>query len=136
MLCTVNQGQFCVLSRGSAREEIKILQDEPDFAISNSGELIASQSGNISTIQEITTGAWSVETAQDVHQRRFAGTARAHERYEFAALNFERDPAHGGHFHFAGAINFMHVDKSDWRTVIHHDALPLPLNLSLRLDGD
>src|SRR6266478_3622460 len=115
----INQRQFRVLARGCARQEIKILKDKSDFAIADVGELIAVQSRNIGIIQEIAAGTRPVETAQDIHQRGLSGTTCAHERYEFAAFDFERHTAHSGHFHFAGTIDFVHVNESDWRAVIH-----------------
>jgi hypothetical protein len=56
------------------------------------------------------TGGRSIETTEKIHQRGFPGTARAHQRHKFAALNLKRNAAHGVHFHFACAICFVDID--------------------------
>src|SRR4030095_11090416 len=60
-----------------------------------------------------------VETTQNVHECGFPGTARAHERYEFAAFDFQRYAPHGGHFHLSSAIGLMHIDQPNECTVVH-----------------
>src|SRR5437899_13098881 len=69
---------------------------------------------------------WPVETAQDVHQRGFTGTARTHERDEFAAFDFKRHAAHSGHFHFARVINLVYVNQPNERAVFHADVFFVP----------
>ena len=64
-------------------------------------------------------GRRPIEATQDVHQRGFTGTARTHERDEFAAFDFERHAAHGGHFHFAGVINLVYLNQPNERAVFH-----------------
>src|SRR5439155_25794735 len=76
MLRAVNQRQLDVLARGGARQQIKILEDEPYFAIPNVGEPVSIQAGNIGAVQNIMARSGPVETAQNIHYRGFTGTAR------------------------------------------------------------
>src|ERR1043166_10033458 len=110
MLRAVNQGQLDVLSRGGSRKQVKILEDEADLAITDVGELISIQLGNVGAVQNIMTRSGSIEATQDIHQRGFSGTARAHECNEFARVDFDRDAPHRGYFHLSGAICFMNID--------------------------
>jgi len=34
-------------------------------------------------------------------------------------FNFQRNAAHGGDFHFAGAIDLVHVNELNERAVVH-----------------
>src|SRR5438067_7999706 len=107
----VRLSRFPVGSSASTTSgSIKILKNKTDFAIANVGESIPIESGNVRVVQEITTRRWPVETAENVHECRFAGTARAHERHEFSAPNIERNAAHGRDFHLTSAIDLMDVD--------------------------
>ena len=77
-LSAVNQWQLHVFSCRRARQQIEILEDEPDFAIANIGKPIAIERRNICIIQDVTARAWAVETPQNIHERGFSRTARAH----------------------------------------------------------
>src|SRR4029453_5878604 len=130
----INQRQLRVLARRCAAQQIETLKHETELAIADLRELITIEPGNVCIIQEILTGTWPVEAAKDVHERRFACAARAHLSEEFAFVNFQRNAAHGGHFHFACVIDLMHVNELNERAVVHV-TLPLPLNLDLQLYG-
>jgi hypothetical protein len=133
MLRAVNQRQLDVLSRGGARQQIKILEDEADLAIPDIGKLVSVQSGNIGAVQNIMTRSRSIQATQDIHQRGLSGTARSHERNEFAALDFDRHSSHRGYCHFACAVRLMNIDQTDEGPVIHVDLLLFLILLMLML---
>src|SRR5205814_6999401 len=120
---TVKQWQLDILPRRCARQEIKTLKDETNFAIANISEPIAIKGRNIGTIQKVMARSRPIETTEKIHQRGFPGTARAHQRHKFAALDLKRNAAHGVHFHFATAIGFVDVAQPDKRAVVHVDLL-------------
>src|SRR5207248_10006701 len=93
--------------------------NETGYAVGNVTELISIQRRNIGIVQKVPPGSWPIEPAKNVHERRFAGTARAHKCEEFAALNLERNTADGMHFNGAGAIRFVDVGQFDDFTVLH-----------------
>ena len=95
------------------------MKNEAEFSVAVIGELIALEMGNVLTVEQITATRRAVEAAEYVHQRRFPGAARAHKRDEFTGLNLQRYTAHGMHFHFAGAINFVHAIE------LNHEAVAL-----------
>ena len=58
-------------------------------------------------IEQVAAARRPVEAAEHIHQSRFAGAARAHDRHEFALADLERNPAHCVHLHFAGTIALL-----------------------------
>src|SRR5437764_1154156 len=115
----IEQRQLYVLARRCARQQIKALKNKTEFVVANVGQLISIQHRNIGIVQKVAPGSWPIEAAKNVHERRFAGTARAHKCEEFAALNLERNTADGMHFNVAGAIRFVDVGQLDDFTVLH-----------------
>ena len=53
----VKQRQLDVFARRSARQQIKALKNETEFAIANVGQLIAIEPGNVRVIEKVTAGA-------------------------------------------------------------------------------
>src|ERR1700682_3663466 len=100
----IKQRQLHIFTRGSAREQIETLKNKSDLAVANVGELVSIQTGNVGAIEKVTPGRRAVETTENIHEGRFAGTARAHKRDKFTLADFERDPTHGAHFHFTRVI--------------------------------
>ena len=115
----VKQWQLDILARRSARQQIETLKNETEFVIANICELIAIEHGNIGIIQNVTTGSRPIETSKNIHERRFAGTARSHQRDEFAALDLERNAAHRVNIDIAGVIRLVNVDQFDDFAVFH-----------------
>ena len=124
---SVEQRQLDIFARGSARQEIEALKNEPEFAVADIGQLIAIQVRNVRVIEQILAARRAIETAKNIHQGRFARAARAHQSDEFAAPNLERHAAHGVHFHFAGAIGFVNVDQFNDGAVVHPVDLPVSM---------
>src|SRR5687767_11476168 len=83
----IEHGQLDVFEGRGAREQIESLEDEADFFVSDLGELIAFQTGNIDAVELIAAFGWAIEAADRVHHGRFAGTARAHDGDKFAAID-------------------------------------------------
>ena len=117
----VQQRQLDIFESGRAGQQIEVLKDEPDLVIANVRQLIAIERGNIGFIKHVSAGCRPIETTENIHECRFAGTARAHQRDKFAALDFERDAAHRVHFHLAGAVRLVDIAQPDDRAVVHVD---------------
>ena len=109
MVPAVKKWQFDVFVRRCPGQQIKTLKDETDFAVPNVSKLVSVQFRNIRAIEHVTTGRRPIEATENIHERRFARAARAHQGNEFTALNLERNAAHRPHFHLAGAIRFMNI---------------------------
>jgi len=56
---------------------------------------------------------------RDIHERRFTGAARSHQRDKLAAVDFERDAAYSVHVDIAGMIRLVDVDQFDDFAVFH-----------------
>ena len=69
---TVNQRQFDVVKRSSAREQIERLKNKPDFLVADARELVVVHLGDVLSVQPVLTLRRSIETADQVHQRRLA----------------------------------------------------------------
>ena len=102
-----------IFQRRRARKQVETLEDEADFFVADIRERIAVERGNVNAIEQIIAAARTVERADHVHQRAFAGAARAHEGHEFARKNFQRNPAHRVDIHFAGVIHLVDVRELD-----------------------
>ena len=108
-MIAIKQRQLHVFPCRCARQQIEVLKNKTDLAIANVRELVSLQSGHIRSVEQVAACAWPIETADNIHQSRFAGAARAHQGDEFTALDLERNAAHRPHFHLAGAIRFMNI---------------------------
>jgi len=65
-------------------------------------------------IEKIFAAAGFIQAADNVHQRRLAGTGRTHDRHETAAGDLERYPAQGVHMvvtHVIGLVQMVDFDK-------------------------
>ena len=114
-LAGVEHRQFDIFQSGRAREQIKALKNKPDFLIADVGQLVAIELRNVNVVEQVTALRWAVETADDVHQRGFSRTARAHERDEFTLKNFQRHAAHRLHLDFTGLVGLVNVRQFDDR---------------------
>ena len=118
-MAVVKHRHLDVFQRRRAREQVETLEDEADFFVADIRQRIPVERGNVNAIEQIIAAARTVQRADHVHQRAFAGATRAHERHEFARENFQRNPAHGMDVHFAGVIHLVDVRKLDDRIGLH-----------------
>src|SRR5258707_1977718 len=63
----VEERQFDIFPRGSARQQIKTLKYKTEFSVPEVGQLIAIESGNIRFTENIAARRRPIETAQDIH---------------------------------------------------------------------
>src|SRR5262249_7743772 len=127
MTRSVKQRQLDILAGRCARQQIETLKNETEFVIANVGEPIAIQFRHVGFVQNISPGCRAVETTDNVHQRRFAGATRAHERDKLAALNLKRHAADSVNIDITSVIRLVNVDQLDDFAVFHGN-LRAPLN--------
>src|SRR5207237_3319795 len=94
-------------------KQVEGLKNETDLPIADRGELVVVHVCDVAAIEFVTPGCRRIETAEHVHQRRFATTARTHHREIFVAPNLERDAAQRAHDLFAHHIIFGDVLNVD-----------------------
>src|SRR5262249_9163997 len=68
----------------------------------------------------------SIEAAEDVHERGFAGARRAHDRDELARDDVERDAVQRADLDVAGLVDLVDVVDRDERLARHRQTL-LPM---------
>jgi len=76
---TNNEGQFHVVQRAGARQQVEGLEDEADFLVANIGQFGPSESSLTSACSASRPRARSIQAADQVHQRGLAGARRSHD---------------------------------------------------------
>ena len=103
----VEHRQLNILEGGGAREEVEALEYEAEFLVADIGESVAVEFGNIDPVEEVATTRGPIKAAQQIHQRRFARAAGAHQGHKITALDLERNPAHRVDGDLAGIVDFV-----------------------------
>src|SRR5262249_14347148 len=86
----VEQGRLDVLQGGGAREQVEVLEHEADPPVTQPGELVGAEAGDLVAGEAVTAERGAVEAAQGVHQGGLAGARRADECHELALGDVER----------------------------------------------
>ena len=68
----IQHRQFHILQSRGAREQVESLKYETDFARTNVSALVLGHLRHILSVEDVTTLCRPIETAEDVHRRRFA----------------------------------------------------------------
>src|SRR5438309_10528676 len=74
----IKHGQLNVLQSRSPREQIETLKHKTDFATTNVGALVFRQLRNVFAVPAVPAAARTIETADNIHHRRFTRARRAH----------------------------------------------------------
>ena len=62
---------------------------KPSFRLRIPARVFLSSCGNVDAVEQVSPGCRAVEAAEDVHERRLAAPARAHDRDESAPLDVD-----------------------------------------------
>src|SRR5690606_2193688 len=89
------------------------LEDEAKGSATQCCQRIGIQCRDVFAVEQILSAARAVETAQNVHQRRFTGARRAHDRDELSSLNIERDAVQHLNSKVAIVIGLADIIQSD-----------------------
>ena len=106
-LPVVKHRHLDVFARGRPRQQVEPLEYKADFFVAHIRERVAVERGNVNAIQPVMPARRPVQRADHVHQRAFAGAARAHDGDEFAGKNLQRNAAHRMDVHLAGVIRLV-----------------------------
>ena len=109
----VEQRQLDVVERRGARQQVETLEDEADLAVAHDRELIAGHPRDIFAVEDVTAARRAIETAEDVHERRLAGSRRARDRHELALLDVHVGAAQRTDCHFADGVGLDEVANRD-----------------------
>jgi len=111
----VDQGQFHVVERGGSGEQVEGLKDEADFLVADAGQFVVIEFADEIAVEPIASLAGCIEAADEVHERGFTGTGRAHDGYIFAAIDFQVDATQSMDLlraHFVGLPQFFGADDA------------------------
>src|SRR5437764_318319 len=86
----VQERDLDVLDHRVLRQQVVRLKDEAQVTAAYFGELVVVHLRNVFVAQEVLAAGGPVEAAQEIEQRRFAGTGRTHEGDEVPLGNPQR----------------------------------------------
>jgi hypothetical protein len=75
----IERGEFDILQRRRACQQVETLKYKADFLVADCSQLLLTQARNLDAAEQVTPCAGLVETAQNIHERRFSTAARAHD---------------------------------------------------------
>ena len=109
----IDERQFDIVKRIAAWKKIEGLEDEADFFITDFGEIVVVEPGNVDTIKEVIAACWRVEAADDIHQGRFARAGRPHDRDVFVLLHADHNAAQSIDELLPHLVNLLDVLQKD-----------------------
>src|SRR5687768_1902539 len=85
----VHERELDVVQGRRAREQVERLKDEPDLLVSDARELVVRHGRDLRAVQPVFAGRRRIQAADDVHERRLAGSRRTHDGHVFIAPDGE-----------------------------------------------
>src|SRR5207244_13219672 len=83
-----------VLERVQRRDQVELLEDEPERVAAQQGQLAVALASKVDPIKDDLAASRPVEAAKKSQQRRLAGTARARHGHEVAFVDAQVDVIH------------------------------------------
>src|SRR5439155_975814 len=103
-LTGVHQRHLHVVKGARAGDQVEALEDEPDLSVPDPRQLVVVEPGDVGAIEQVAAAGRHVQAADDVHQRRFARAACAHDGNEVATPDVEVDALQRRHLDPAHAV--------------------------------
>src|SRR6185503_4288895 len=114
--------------RGSSREKIERLKHEPDFLVTNARELVVVHLGDVLSVEPVLSLRWSIQAADQIHQRRLPGAGWSNDRDVLATRNVERNAVQRVHRFGSHLVRLPDVAHRDEHRRV------MPVDLDARLD--
>src|SRR5882762_10706640 len=80
----VDERHLDVVESARPRDEVEALEDKTDLPIADLGKPVVIELCDIGAVEQVTPAGRHIEAADDVHQRRLARSAGAHDRHKLA----------------------------------------------------
>src|SRR5690349_5156503 len=77
----IKHRQLDIFESRSAREQVEALERETDLLTTNVGAFVLRHLRNIFAVEDVRATRRTIETAENIHRRRFARSGRSHDRY-------------------------------------------------------
>ena len=100
----VNCGRLDIGESGELTEQIVTLKDESEMLAPQLRERVGVEPRRVASRHAVGSGAQTIETAQNIEQRRLAGAGSAHQRDHFAGVDDEINAVERHHALIARAI--------------------------------
>ena len=113
LLARQSQGHHDVLLGREHRQQIEALEDETDVVAAQQRELLVVELRQVAPLEHDAAAGGRVQTAHHMHQRRFSGSGRSHNRREPALLELHVDIFQRMHQAFTRAIVLHQIDGLD-----------------------
>ncbi len=91
------------------------MEDEADAAAPDSRQLVGIETRDLLALEEIRTRRRRIEAPQDMHEGRFPGAGRPHDRDITARFQLEVDAFEGLNGRRPLAVGFCDLDRADDR---------------------
>ena len=117
----VDQRQLHVFLGGELGDQIEILKDEPDLAVTDPGKIVFRIAVDGDPVQTVDPGVRRIQAADDVHQGGFAAAGGADDADEFMGINVHGGVIQGTDALVADGVHLADVSEVD------HSAPPQPL---------
>ena len=101
------------MERGGARQQVEGLEDEPDLLVANASQLVVVHLADLLLVEKVGALAGCVEAADQVHQRRLAGTRRPHDGDVLAAFDRDRDTLERVNLLIAHDVGLPQISRLD-----------------------
>lgn len=102
-----------ILQSTRSGQQIEALKNESDFTIAEPGQLLFAHALYVAPLQPITTSRWPVETAQYVHQSRFAGARDACQCDVIVLADLQIDFVQSKYRFITHHVAFLYIDQFD-----------------------
>src|SRR5205085_11795759 len=87
---SVNQWELNIPQARRTRQQVEGLKDKTDLTVANFRQFVVVHFRHVLAIEVVMAGGRRIETAQHVHESRFAAAAGPHDRDVFIAVNPQR----------------------------------------------
>src|SRR5213593_1058079 len=102
-------GDLNIAASRQCRQQIELLEHEPDSVPPNSSKFVVTHAGNFLAINEYLTCSRFRHRAQNMHQSGFAAPRWTHNRDQFTFTNSKVHSAKRLDFNFADPVGFTKI---------------------------
>src|ERR1022692_236375 len=116
----IHQRQFDILRRAGPRQQVELLEYEPDLLVPDLRQFVAIELCDADSVQLVTPRRRLVEAPENVHQGGFAGSGWPHDGDEIPALDLEGDAFQHVYGHLSQPVILHQILNLDYRQHAAH----------------
>ena len=131
----IDHGKDDIIQRRELRQQIEALEDKTDLAISGIGQRTVPEPRDLFPIELVRAATRTVETTQNIHQRRFPSARGPHDRDELPLGDRKIDLRQDRHLLLPDIIALANIRQADdfirFLFHLHYTGPPGPWRLFL-----